>query len=269
VPAGIGCWEHAWRTAGRTVRQPASRRIIRESVTVFCAMLAARRSGRFVSLPSPSDSPSVVTRGRDPFRILLVGSGIVTGAGIASHALGVGGHLARFVSAETARGVELDVVPLPSLLVRFAPSHLSRLDLRSYNALILAVGVNDAFIATSRAAWRGGLAHTLRMAKSGLPSGCPVFLLSIADPTQSPLFRRGPARRAWARAQSLNLESRQIIDSEPDVEIITFHIGQVSNANRLYDASSYLRWARQLGPVVVEGLTRADPSADEPTPFPR
>ena len=257
VSVEIGCYgRSAWASA-HSVTGNASGRIIRESAISFWVNLVVRRSTGLFSLPTPSDSPSIVIPGPDPDRILLIGSGLVTGSGVASHALGAGGHLARFISAETVRGVALDVVPIPSLLIRFAPLHLAQLDLRSYNALILVVGLNDAFIATSRRAWRRGLEKALVQAKKGMAPRGRVFLVLIADPTQSPLFRNRPARWALARGRVLNLESRQVIKNDPDVTVIGFEIGLPSGGYRLYDSSSYLRWARQLGPQVVGSLLRS------------
>ena len=209
------------------------RRISRESVIVAAANLFAHRRGSFASLPVPSDTPTIVIEGPDPDRILLAGCGVVTGFGITSHALGIGGYLARF-----------------------APAYLGRLDLGRYTAVVLAVGVNDAFGMTSAISWRRSLSVTLRLFRERMLPGSQVFLIAIADPTSSPLFRSGPSRRARSRALTLNRETQAIVASEPNVTTIEFRIGDASDEFRLYDASSYQRWARQLSPSVVEGLVR-------------
>ena len=238
----------------------AARRILRESVLVFGTNLVVRTAGIPASFPDPTDSRAIVVNGASPHRILLIGSGIVPGNGVASHALGAGGHLARYVSSETGRGVKLDVVPLTSLLLRFAPAHLSRLDLGSYDAVILAAGVNDAFGITSRREWRRSLASTLRLLKSQLPPARKIFMVSIADPTPSPLFRPRSARRASARARIFNVESSQQAEGDPDITVIGFEIGRATGKPRLYDSASYLGWARQMGPAIVEGLARIRPN---------
>lgn len=237
----------------------APRRIIRESAIVFFTNLVSRSAGVAASLPAPTDSRSIVVNGPDPYRILFVGSGIVVGSGIASHALGAGGHLARYVSAETGRGVNLDVVPLPSLLLRFAPTHLSRLDVAAYDAVILAAGVNDAFGITPLQKWHRSLAATLRLLKTSLPTSRQIFLLLIADPTPSPVFRHRPAQRASRRAEVFNSASSRLAVGHPDVTVIGFEIGPAADTPRLYDSGSYLGWARQMAPPVVEGLARIRP----------
>lgn len=209
------------------------RRISRESVIVAAANLFAHRRGSFASLPVPSDTPTIVIEGPDPDRILLAGCGVVTGFGITSHALGIGGYLARFLAA-----------------------YLGRLDLGRYTAVVLAVGVNDAFGMTSAISWKRSLSVTLRQFRERMLPGSQVFLIAIADPTSSPLFRSGPSRRARSRALTLNRETQAIVASEPNVTTIEFRIGDASDEFRLYDASSYQRWARQLSPSVVEGLVR-------------
>ncbi|MFM9919610.1 hypothetical protein [Lacisediminihabitans sp. H27-G8] len=238
------------------MNDPVSRRVLRESVAVTLTNLVAMRQGSFGSLPSPADSPRIVIEGPDPDRILLAGSGVVTGYGIASHSLGVGGHLARYLGAATGHGVVLDVVPLPSLLLRFAPAHFGTIDLSGYAAVILAVGVNDSFGFTTLSSWRRSLTTILGLLKDRMSPGGQIFLVAIADPTSSPLFRDRPARRAGARAHVLNQETRRVVRNEPNVTTLEFEIGDVSHEPRLYDASSYQRWARQLSPPVVEGLLR-------------
>ncbi|QNE45631.1 hypothetical protein F1C58_00955 [Glaciihabitans sp. INWT7] len=120
--------------------EPVSRRILRESVAVTLTNVVALRQGGFGSLPAPADSPRIVIDGADPYRILLAGSGVVSGYGLASHSLGVGGHLARYLAAATEHGVVLDVIPIPSLLLTHAPAHLRSIDLSGYAAVILAWG---------------------------------------------------------------------------------------------------------------------------------
>jgi hypothetical protein len=237
-----------------------ARRILRESAVVFGTNLLVRTAGIPASFPDPTDPRAIVVNGPSPYHILLIGSGVVPGNGVASHALGVGGHLARYVSSESGCGVQLDVVPIPSLLLRFAPAHLSRLDLGRYEAVILAAGVNDAFGITSRRKWRRGLSSTLQLLKSQLPPARNIFMVSIADPTPSPLFRPRPARRASVRARIFNVESSRQVEGDTDITMIGFEIGRATGRLRLYDSASYLGWARQMGPAIVQGLARIRPN---------
>lgn len=237
----------------------APRRVLRESALVCCLNLITCTPGILASMPAPTDSRAIVATGPDPHHLLFLGSGVVSGFGLASHALGAGCHLARFISAETGRGVGVDIVPIPSLLLRILPAHLSRLELGGYDAVILAVGVNDAFGITSRRAWLRGLADALRVLKERLPPGGQIFLLAIADPTPSPVFRRRASHRASARASEFNDASRQLVEGDPDVTVIGFTIGPTTDMRRTYDSTSYLGWARQMGPRVVEGLARIRP----------
>lgn len=238
---------------------PAPRPLFRESLLVLLTNLVARAAGVPDSFPPQSDPRTIVVEGPSPYRILLIGSGVVPGYGVASHALGAGGHLARFVAAETRHGVQLDVAPISSLILRFAPKYLSALDLGGYEAVILAAGVNDAFGITSRRQWRRDLARTLTLLKSRLPPARRIFLISIADPTPSPLFRSRPARRAAARARIFNVESSQEVEGDPEITVIGFEIGRTSEKPRLYDSTSYLGWARQMGPAIVEELDHIRP----------
>ena len=231
-------------------------RILRESMIVALANLFARRLGSFASLPVPSGTSTIVIDGPDPDRILLAGSGVVIGYGTTSHALGIGGCLARFVAAGAERGVMLDIVPIDALLARFAPAHLTRIDLGGYAAVVLAVGVNDAFGMTFRNSWRRSLAATLNLFRDRMRPGSQVFVIAIADKTSSPLFHSGPSRRARSRGLALNQETEWAVASEPNVTMIELQMGDGFDKIQLYGASSYQRWARQLSPHVIEGLAR-------------
>ena len=218
--------------------------------------LIARKVDAFDALPHPVGEPSVVVAGSDPDRILMVGSGIMVGTGVFTHSQGIAGHLARDIAAATHRGITVDIFPIPGLLLRHTTGHLAALNLNSYDAVVLAVGLNDALIFTSRAEWRRALVQTIATISELMPPRGHTFIITIADPTQSPLFRRIPARIAAARADALNTRTRQLTANQSAVTLISFELGPPENTARPYDRNSYKRWSSQLAPEIIAGLNR-------------
>lgn len=239
-------------------------RDLRGAWVLFSTSLYARKSSLFSALPTPTDSRDVVVAGADPDRILLVGSGVVVGTGVASYNLGLAGHLARIVSAATGHGVSIEVAPLPGLLARSARAELHQLAVRRYDAVILSMGLNDALVFTPRASWAAAVNATLDYLESTVAADARIFLVAIADPSQSPLFRPIAARFAARHARVLNEETARIVSSRPRVSILHYEVGAISDSLRVYDTRSYARWANELAPKIVNFLSTQRSRRTEP-----
>jgi hypothetical protein len=229
----------------------------RSSWIVFVTNLYARRSSVFSSLPTPEDSPVVRIDGPDPDKVLILGSGIVIGTGVTSHELALGGHLARLVAAATGRGIQVEVLPIPGLMVSFVHSYLSRLDLARFDVVVLAVGLNDALMFTPVRAWSRRMADALSIATNKLAVDGHICIVAVADPSQSPLFHRFPARLAAHHARVLNRATASIINGRPDASLIHYRITPVTDPVRLYDSSSYRGWAGEIAPRIIQILERS------------
>lgn len=229
-------------------------------VLLLTELVGARRSDLSSGLPYPTDSPHVTIGGPDPDRLLLMGSGVMTGAGVSSHSMSIAGNLARNVSAATGRGIDVDIVPISGLLARHAALRLKAIPLGGYDAVVVAVGINDAIIGTPRREWRRGIQAMLSVIESTLPARGQIFLVTIADPTTTPLFRAVPARLAAQHALALNADSRTIAAVHPQLTLIDFEVGPIDDPSRLYTNVSYARWSHQLAPSIIAGLNRVHSS---------
>jgi lysophospholipase L1-like esterase len=202
------------------------------------------------------DSPHITIDGTDPDRLFLIGSGVMTGTGVSSHSVSIAGNLARDISAATGRGIEVDIVPISGLIARYAALRLKAIPLGTYDAVVVAVGINDAIIGTPRREWRNGIQAMLAVIESALPARGQIFLITIADPTSTPLFRTLPARLAARHALALNADSRAIAAAHPQLTLIDFEVGPIDDPSRLYTNVSYARWSHQLAPSIIAGLNR-------------
>ena len=221
---------------------------------LFSTSLYARKSSLFSALPTPTDSPVITVAGPDPDRVLVAGSGVVIGTGVTSYDLGLPGHLARIVAAATRHGITVQAAPLPGLLARSARSHVEQLAVRHYDAVLLSIGINDALTFTSRSSWVASMSSTLDYLESTMAPDARIFLVAIADPSQSPLFRPTAARFAARHARALNAETDRMVETRPRVNILRYEIGAISDPLRLYDTKSYARWASELAPGLIKFL---------------
>ena len=235
---------------------PVSHTLRSRFVLVLTELVGTRRADLTNNLPYPADSPHVTIDGPDPDRVLLIGSGVMTGAGVSSHSVSIAGNLARSISAATGRGIDVDIIPIAGLVARHAAPRLRAISLRSYDAVVVAVGINDAIIGTPRRDWRHGIRAMLSVIESTLPARGQIFLIAIADPTQTPMFRPLPARLAARHALALNADSRAIAREHPHMTVIDFEVGAIDDPVRLYTKASYARWSQQLAPNIIAGLNR-------------
>lgn len=178
----------------------------------------------------------------------------MVGTGVLSHDLGLGGHLARAVSAVTGRGIRVEVVPLPGIGIADAPRQLRKVDLGRFDAVVIAVGINDALAGTRFARWEGGVRELLDVCEQELPPGGFAYLLDIVDPSLSPLFRRLPARLAGLRARRFNAISHRLVGSRPRMGTLHFEFNAISDPTRMYDSTDYRRWAHELAPAIAGSL---------------
>ncbi|MBG6054857.1 lysophospholipase L1-like esterase [Salinibacterium sp. CAN_S4] len=184
----------------------------------------------------------------------------MTGIGVSSHKLSIAGNLARDISRQTGRGIDVEIVPIPGLIAMHAASRLKAIPLGGFDVVVVALGINDVFIGTPRRQWRQGIRSMLKTIDSALPTRGQVFLVTIADPTQTPLFRPFHARLAARHALALNAETLTIARGHPRLNLIEFRVGPIDDPVRLYTRASYARWSHQLAPAIVLGLNQVHSS---------
>lgn len=227
----------------------------RKSSWILARTSLARRMREFESLPQPDDETTLTVPGADPLRLLVIGGGIVVGTGVLTHDLGIGGHLARALSTATGRGAVVEVHPIPGISISEAPALLRDAATgRDLDGIVLAVGLNDAIIGTPPAKWFQHLGRVLDVGITALSTEGRLFLLEIADPTKSPLFRPLVARATARRARRLNALSSAMVSVTPRASLLRFDLVRVADSSHMYDASYYRGWAAQLAPGIVESF---------------
>jgi GAF domain-containing protein len=213
----------------------------------------------------PQDS--AVTRTGDPRadRVLLVGNGFTHGWGVDSHRQALTGRLSEAVADRTGRGCDLDVVGAESMNARSALAWVGDRDLEELDAVVVALGLNDALRRTPVADWERGLGDLLSSIVPRLRPDAAVLVVGIPPVRALPAFDGVVARASEGHRDRLNAaatwssELHGVAHLEID-EFVTDARGRLTPA-AVY-AQLGARIAAELAPALVS--SRPDPGPREP-----
>ncbi|MCU1410244.1 MAG: hypothetical protein JWR04_951 [Rhodoglobus sp.] len=208
-------------------------------------------------LPRPDGAPRVHAMGPDPDRVLMLGAGIVSGIGVASHELGIGGHLARRLSALTGRGADVELVGAPELTVSGARRLLADVDLGRFDAVVVMLGSREAIGLRAASAWGRDIRGLLDQITASAPPALPVFMVAIAPLPRALPFGRilGPA--VTRHIDRLNAVTREA--SSATAHYVRFGATHAPDFSGLSDASTYAGWANQIAVQMQPVLDAAVP----------
>lgn len=213
----------------------------------------------------PQDS--AVRRSGDPRadRMLLIGNGFTHGWGVDSHQQALTGKLSEAVADRTGRGCDLDVVGAESMNARSSLSWVGDRDLSSLDAVVVALGLNDALRHTTVADWERGLGELLASVVPRLRSDAVVLVVGIPPVRALSAFDGVVARAAERHRDRLNASATWISELNGVAhlgisEFVPDSRGRVTAA-AVY-AQLATRIAVELAPALV--ATRPDPAPREP-----
>lgn len=173
----------------------------------------------------PSDSPRARVSGHDTDRLLIVGSGLALGWGVATHGLALPGALARAVSTRTKRGSEVDLVADAELnAVRAVPALRDR-DLSRYDAIVVVFGHDDVLGLTPARRWRAGMAGLLSFLLDAAPAGTEIIALGIPPIRLAPVVGALFGRGAEQHRRLLNHELATLCDETQQATFVPVPAG--------------------------------------------
>lgn len=213
------------------------------------------------SLPKPTDAPKTHVPGPDPDRILVVGGGIAVGFGVLSHELGIVGHLSRMVSAVTGRGVESDIIAEADFRIHEVADQLREVNLASYDAVVLFLGVTDSIRHTSARSWNRSLTSVLEDFGDRLAAGAQVFVVGIQPVRQVTTVNYGVGAAAERHSHLLERESVRVCANIPHASYVLFQ-PKLEHSDRYRTSAMYQKWAALVAPQVAEALQRSHPMGD-------
>ena len=206
------------------------------------------------SLARPPHSDTQATRGPDPDRILLIGSGMAVGYGLTSHDTALAGQLARQVAALTNRGSRVDVLTAVDMTAAQMAELLDPPRLEGLDAIIATPLGIESLLIISRARWRRHLRLLLDHISMTAPVSVQVYLVGIppvADLSDLPPMLAALSRRTQHR---LNIDLERFCAAHPQATFVP--LGAVPRADASTTDALYAGLAGVIAPIVAQGLNR-------------
>jgi len=206
-------------------------------------------------LPVPHDDSHVHAVGPDPDRILIIGGGGVSGVGVTSHELGLGGHLARKLSAMTGRGVDVELIGAPGMTLVQAAAIIARANLAHFDCLVVGLGVKESLTLEPADSWGRDMRAMLAVVAERAHGTLSTFVVGITPlPSFVPLSKSigAMSRRA---AEGLNAETERAC-AEAGVSYIPFMPREVG-AEGFGNSDTYAAWAAPIADYMYGALKDA------------
>jgi hypothetical protein len=223
------------------------RELIRGALAPGMRTWAAASERGFGLVPMPTDAPQAHSAGINSDRILILGSGLAVGRGVVSHNLALPGSLARALSAQTGRGVDVDLIANPRMTVATASLELTGVRLSRFDAIVLFLGVNEAVNLVSGRAWRRDMANLLRFLTAASPCSTRIIVAGIQPIRSIPVFDSWLGNLADNHGRLLNrVTVRLVADSCDGVVFVPSSAAPTPPPGRYRSAESYAHWAGLL-----------------------
>jgi hypothetical protein len=223
---------------------------------LFAAPILTNAVRSWGEMPRPSGDPHVYAMGSDPDRILLIGAGAVRGVGVTSYDLGVGGHLARKLSALTGRGAHIELLGVPGLTVPGAAKLLAELELSRFDAVVLMLGTRETVTLRSPRGWRRDIRALVERISQSSPSTLSLFVVGI-PPLTSLLHFGGTLSAAVGRQiRELNAATQEACE-QTGAYFVPFSPKLRGGPVSFGDTATYAAWADPIAMHMYRSLDAA------------
>lgn len=207
-------------------------------------------SWRGVPLPEPG--PPVVVAGPHSLRVLLCGSGIAVGYGVASHELALGGSLSRSLAALTGRGIEVSTVASPRLSTKAAQLQLNSQQLAGKDVVVLSFGGFQLLSYLPAESWSRGLGELIDSVLLRADPQSQIFVIDCTAPKMSN-FTAAYRRHLLRLTSEYNEEIRLLALRHDRVHQIRFS-PEPQVAVAIEGRQSYRLWADEIAPGIATEL---------------
>jgi len=224
----------------------------------FLAAVTDAALERHGPLPRPSSAPNVHAMGSNPDRLLLLGTAAASSVGVASHELGLGGQLARRISALTGRGVDMDVLGRQNLTVADTIDMLGSLDLARYDAVILMLGAREASGMQPVSLWSRGLDRLFATLAELAPASLHTFMVQILDVPQFVDLPAVLAGRVTRQIVRLNASTQSASRARTRTSFVPFAPKRTARIPSAGAVATFESWAELLAPHIAFGLQQLD-----------
>jgi hypothetical protein len=191
--------------------------------------------------------------------VLVLGSPVVEGIGVASYDLTFIGHLARALAARTGRGADVEVRGIDGFDTLSAAAAIREQDLERFDLVLILGGVTEIVTMTPFSKYRRHLDGLFDAIRRHAPRALPVLLAGV-----TPFMEDMGAPRfvvAWSdrRIARQNEVTRAACESSGVARYVDFlperrGIRLERDASAVYDS-----WAQALAPAAATALAMAAP----------
>jgi len=197
----------------------------------------------------------------------MIGAGIVCGIGVASHELGIGGHLARRLSALTGRGADVALMGAPGLTVPAAERLLADVELAGFDAIVVVLGTREAIRLRCARVWARDIHEFLHQVTASAPPTLSIFMVGIAPLPSFIPFNRVLSPIVGRQVERLNAATWDAC-STVGARFVPLGPSEVKDFGGLAYGSTYSAWADSIATHMHSALDEAAPvrhtlSADE------
>ena len=207
-------------------------------------------------VPRPQPTGQLNIEGPDSDRILVVGAGLALGLGVDSHDDALAGCLGRSLSDLTGRGADIDVLTDPTMTVTSIGDYLDKVTLRRYDAVVLALGVNESLSLKSDRSWRRELSATIDTLLASIAPSARVFVLAVHSIRSIPIFNSRLGGLAEDQAAQLNAASAALCATNERAIFVPLSQRGGSDGGRGIRAD-YDAWAVELCDMMFDPLNLA------------
>ena len=183
-----------------------------------------------------------------------MGGGPSVGYAVLTHQLGLGGHLARQISAHTGRGCLLDIVANPDMTVQDAPDALRQVHLSDYDAVVTTFGGNEALALMATRTWRNLMNGMLSAIHSSDASpDLHVFMIGVAPISTIVDLPATVVPVVNDRVTRLNEVTARLAFGQTDRSFAPLTAASIRMSD-VRGSSAYAEWADQIAPGIASVL---------------
>lgn len=204
---------------------------------------------RLEGVPRPDGDEFVFFGPAPHYRVLLIGNGPAVGWGVLTHQLGLAGELSRVLTAHVEASVGVHVLARPQMKAADLLGHLdSLLNLSSYRAVVVTVGMNDAISRTPVREWEAYLTQALELIETAGAKASSVVFIRIQRVESVPAYLDVATHREEAHGLLLNQATIRVAAAK-GAQTVQLSERQ-TYPDRYRDRRTYALWAREVASVI-------------------
>jgi hypothetical protein len=222
-----------------------------------------RRDGE---IALPHGVPISHGSGPDPDRILVLGSPVVQGVGVASYDLTFAGHLARQLAARTGRGADVVVRGIDGFDALKAAEAIADADVSRFDLILILGGVTEIVTMMPLSRYEENMRSLLSAITRHVPGQVPVLMVGVTPFMSDMAVPRFTIQWLEHRIARQNAVTRETCVESGAAEYVPFSPQRAGIQLGRDSSSVYESWATALVPYVDRALaagTVAPPHPDD------